>query len=206
VADYITITEAQSDPEAAVDSSLIKRLRDNPIAIAEGAAGAPRLLGMAAKTELEYLTDFPLSGLFAGDLVLPALVFTSFGFVSTSSTGGSYVSAGETIISARATGTLRFRARHTQTSTDAAARSSEIRLLKNGVEVAAISLTSGNNQTVFADREIDATAASGDVFEWQIRRTGTTSQSTSSISTFSVRANDTMTSTPLFLKVSEARP
>jgi len=51
VADYITITEAQSDPEAAVDSSLIKRLRDNPIAIAEGAAGAPRIVPSA-------VTDF----------------------------------------------------------------------------------------------------------------------------------------------------
>jgi hypothetical protein len=45
VADYITITEAQSDPEAAVDSSLIKRLRDNPIAIAEAATGAPIVKG-----------------------------------------------------------------------------------------------------------------------------------------------------------------
>ena len=45
--DYTPITEAQSDPEAAVDSSLIKRLRDNPIAIAKGAAGAPRVYARA---------------------------------------------------------------------------------------------------------------------------------------------------------------
>lgn len=47
MADYIPITEGQSDPEAPVDSSLIKRLRDNPIAIAEGAAGAPKVQGVA---------------------------------------------------------------------------------------------------------------------------------------------------------------
>jgi hypothetical protein len=42
MADYIAVTEAQSNPFAPVTSELVKQLRDNPIAIAEGAAGAPR--------------------------------------------------------------------------------------------------------------------------------------------------------------------
>ena len=50
--DYIPITEAQSDPEAVVDSSLIKRLRDNPLAIARGAPGARRIEGAALKRNL----------------------------------------------------------------------------------------------------------------------------------------------------------
>ena len=43
MADYTTITDAQVDPEAPITSELMSALRDNPIAIAEGAAGAPRV-------------------------------------------------------------------------------------------------------------------------------------------------------------------
>ena len=43
MADYIGITEAQSNPFAPLTSELVKQLRDNPIAIAQGAAGAPRV-------------------------------------------------------------------------------------------------------------------------------------------------------------------
>ena len=43
MADYIGITEAQSNPFAPLTSELVKQLRDNPLAIAEGAQGAPRL-------------------------------------------------------------------------------------------------------------------------------------------------------------------
>ena len=42
MATYIEVTEAQSNPFAPVTSELIKQLRDNPIAISEGAATALR--------------------------------------------------------------------------------------------------------------------------------------------------------------------
>jgi len=42
MADYIGITESQSNPFAPLTSELVKQLRDNPIAIAEGQPGAPR--------------------------------------------------------------------------------------------------------------------------------------------------------------------
>ena len=45
MADYIGITEAQSNPFAPLTSELVKQLRDNPLAIAEGAEGAPRVRG-----------------------------------------------------------------------------------------------------------------------------------------------------------------
>lgn len=41
--DYISITEAQTDPGAPFTSDLAKQYRDNPIAIAEGSVGAPRI-------------------------------------------------------------------------------------------------------------------------------------------------------------------
>lgn len=45
MADYTTITDAQVDPEAPITSELMSALRDNPIAIAEGATGAPLISG-----------------------------------------------------------------------------------------------------------------------------------------------------------------
>lgn len=44
---YVTITDEETDPGAPVTSELLKKERDNPIAIAEGATGAPRVQGIA---------------------------------------------------------------------------------------------------------------------------------------------------------------
>jgi hypothetical protein len=44
---FITITDAQTDPEAPLTSELAKQWRDNPEAIAEGALNAPKILGPA---------------------------------------------------------------------------------------------------------------------------------------------------------------
>lgn len=40
---YITITDAETDPEAPLTATLAKKWRDNPIAITEGSAGAPKI-------------------------------------------------------------------------------------------------------------------------------------------------------------------
>lgn len=40
---YITITDAEVQPEAPITSELMTKLRDNPVAISEGAAGAPKI-------------------------------------------------------------------------------------------------------------------------------------------------------------------
>jgi len=44
---YITITDAETDPEAPLTSELAKKWRDNPIAITEGATGAPKIVSKA---------------------------------------------------------------------------------------------------------------------------------------------------------------
>lgn len=51
MADYTTITDSQVDPEAPITSELMSALRDNPIAIAEGAANAPRVEASGRKFE-----------------------------------------------------------------------------------------------------------------------------------------------------------
>lgn len=47
MADYFAIPDSALDPDAPVTSELAYALRDNPIAIAEGAAGAPRIADVA---------------------------------------------------------------------------------------------------------------------------------------------------------------
>lgn len=44
---YIEITDGETDPGAPATSELAKKWRDNPIAMAEGADGAPRVQGIA---------------------------------------------------------------------------------------------------------------------------------------------------------------
>jgi hypothetical protein len=43
MADWTTITDTQVDPKAPVTSELMTALRDNPLAIAQGTANAPRI-------------------------------------------------------------------------------------------------------------------------------------------------------------------
>lgn len=47
MADYIPITNTQIEPKAPVTSELMNQLRDNPIAIAEGSDGAPKVVAKA---------------------------------------------------------------------------------------------------------------------------------------------------------------
>lgn len=47
MADWTTITDTQVDPDAPLTSGLGYAWRDNPIAIADGATGAPRIVPLA---------------------------------------------------------------------------------------------------------------------------------------------------------------
>lgn len=59
--DYVTITDAQIDPEAPITSELMSALRDNPIAIAEGAPGAPTVAARNVR-QTGSATWYPPSG------------------------------------------------------------------------------------------------------------------------------------------------
>lgn len=60
--DYTTILDTQVDPEAPITSELMTALRDNPIAITEGASGAPQVQRAAIQnaavdnTKIEFTT------------------------------------------------------------------------------------------------------------------------------------------------------
>lgn len=50
MATYTAITDTQVDPDAPLTSQLGYQFRDNPIAISEGATGAPKVTGLALGT------------------------------------------------------------------------------------------------------------------------------------------------------------
>lgn len=50
MADWVDIQDSQIDPDAPLTSELAYSWRDNPIAIAEGAVDAPKVMGQALKT------------------------------------------------------------------------------------------------------------------------------------------------------------
>lgn len=58
MADYRVISDTEVDPDAPVTSELAYAFRDNPIAIGEGAAGAPRVMGRSLDI---YLGTLPLN-------------------------------------------------------------------------------------------------------------------------------------------------
>lgn len=104
MATYDEILDTQLDPDAPITSSLGYQLRDNPIAIAEGAVGAPRVLGRALNLieRVENFTggsnpryDLDLTGL--ETLLFVGRIFTngnadSF-YIGLSDDGGSTISA-----------------------------------------------------------------------------------------------------------------
>lgn len=61
MADYTTITDTQVDPEAPITSELMSALRDNPIAITEGASGAPQIQNAAIQNSAVTLSKISLN-------------------------------------------------------------------------------------------------------------------------------------------------
>ena len=186
MADYIGITEAQSNPFAPLTSELVKQLRDNPIATIKSAPGAPR-----PNTFDGYFAQGGsnlLSGLLPGDLVLPAAAFTG-GFSDTTTSSGP-VSAGVVTVTNRATGTLRFRATQQAGCT--------IKLFKNGVEVASFTHTSLSG--VPATQNVDVSVFSGDEMEWTLESNASGDHS---ITNLSIRADNTVQRYGIIAKSSE---
>ena len=83
---YIGITEVQSNPFAPLTSELVKQLRDNPIAIAEGAAGAPRLYlraieSLEAGDQIRSRNDTIVGTSEAGSALLNSFEFMQYGTI-----------------------------------------------------------------------------------------------------------------------------
>lgn len=110
MADWTNITDSQVDPDAPLTSEIAYAWRDNPIAIAEGAVGAPKVEAIAnrattvtswvtsstnyyAATGLGRVASFRLVAMFAGAANSTQLQ------VSFSTNGGSTWGANQDVVS-----------------------------------------------------------------------------------------------------------
>ena len=158
---------------------------ENPIAIIKGAPGAPR----PSTLESWFQAGNAFTGLSAGSLDLPSSVFIGAFSTLASEINTSYRSAGALQITSRATGTIRFSA----SITAAGQATGQARLLRNGTEI--FESASQGSGTV----SVDAAAANGNVFEWQVRSTS----GAAGLGSYTQRANDTVQRFGVYSKISE---
>lgn len=87
MADYIPIIATETDPEAPLRSSLLKRLEANPRAIAEGAPGAPRVMPLSRKLVIfsGAVTTSPIT--ITG--LDPDIYVSMYGFINVSGSSGN---------------------------------------------------------------------------------------------------------------------
>lgn len=101
MASWTSIPDSSLDPDAPVTSELAYAWRDNPIAITEGASGAPRIQQSAmmdptagATNTLKWLPDFAVGGGIGisdkSTVMLGGSMTVSFGFTRTAGTLGFF--------------------------------------------------------------------------------------------------------------------
>ena len=72
---YTTIADTEIDQDSPVTETLMTKMRDNPIAITEGASGAPRIVQNALST-----TNTTYSGTIAEGVVVDITMTNTFSF------------------------------------------------------------------------------------------------------------------------------
>jgi len=154
---YTTIPNSSLEPGKPIRSIDGLALRDNPAAITEGADGAPRIFGRAAKR----LIDYPVLTVTAGNTasVNEGSNFESLTLQTTNTANPPTVVAYRYTISIY-TGSIRFKASHATSDVNQASRLS---IFKNGTLIQAYA----NNDTSFVERTIDVSVAPNDVIEWR---------------------------------------
>jgi hypothetical protein len=174
---YTPILNAEVDAESPVTDLLLTRLRDNPIAIANGNAGAPRVYGLALVPDSKAVADGKVLTVSASDAYRLTVGLTRvFGF-SAHGTGAEV--AAVTITPIFVDGVIRFKASH---FTSSPGQTAVISFFKNGVFVSSFTTSS----TSPVARTIDSAVAVNDVFEWRHRA----SFGTSNVSLTSETASD----------------
>lgn len=197
--DYTTLPNTAVGVGGLPSGATVTALRDNPIAICEGATGAPRIYGLAAATELEYLTLYPFTGVGAGNTPLPAIAYSGSFTDPVETLSNTYITAGTITVTALATGTFRFFATARGEDTGTPEVSTKIRLMKNGVQVQEwISSTTANTSA-----SVDVAAAVDDTFEWHVARNSGLLDLPARISNIVIGIDDFLTTVGLPVKASE---
>ena len=154
---YSSIASGEIDAESPLTDALFGKLRNNPLAMFEGAAGAPRLLGEAIATGDNG--GLPILSVTASD----AYDLLDFGgvrqFGGTLDTTSSTGVVAHTVQVQSFSGSIRMRASH---AVSPGSYISTLALQNNGVTVASWNTTSSTPQA----RSIDVPCSPGDVLTW----------------------------------------
>jgi hypothetical protein len=207
MADWTNLPNTAVGVGGLPSGTTVTALRDNPVAIAEGAAGAPRIVGRSAATLLEYLTQFPFSGLSPGSFELNDFAYGGDLAQLFGVTSSTFQTACTITITSLATGTFTFVGRQTSVRdiNTVNVSTSELRLVKNGTVVQSWFHTAPSNTSGTAiTREVDVSAATGDVFEWEIRKSS--GPFTVDGGGTNIRVDDNLITVGLPIKRSEERP
>lgn len=157
---FTTIPNSSLEPGKPIRSIDGLALRDNPLAIIEGDATAPRIVGKAAKR----LQDYSVLTVSAADTYDVSAGTNPVLFLSSTTSSIYQVAFRYTI--ANYTGSIRLKASHTTIVDEFGAASAYLALYKNNVLVQQYV----NNSTfAFIQRTNDVSCVPGDVFEWRIR-------------------------------------
>jgi len=158
---FTTIPNSSLEPGKPIRSINGLALRDNPLAIIEGDATAPRVVGKAAKR----LQDMPVLTVSAAN-TYSIVNGSNPASLLTSTSSGSYIVAYRYTI-ALYTGSIRLKASHTLALDEPSGNSvlGYLALYKNNILVQEYTSAS----SAFVQRTNDVSCAPGDVFEWRIR-------------------------------------
>ena len=173
---YTPILNAEVDAESPITDLLLTRMRDNPVAIAAGDAGAPRLYGLAMVPDSKVVADGKVLTVSAADIHTLSVGLTRTTAFPTNASGTDMVAF--TITADFVIGAIRFKASHRGLLPG---DTSIMSFFKNNVFVTSFSTTSG---TVVV-RTVDASVAINDVFEWRHRSGSGSSVVSASIQTAS---------------------
>jgi len=186
---YTPILNAEVDAESPITDLLLTRLRDNPLAIAAGNAGAPRLYGLAMVPDSKAVADGKVLTVSASDTHTLSVGLTT---VYTTLSTGLLSDVVAAIITANfIDGVIRFKASHFTSGSG----NSIISFFKNNVLVSTFTTTS----TSPVVRTIDSSVVITDVFEWRHR----TGFGTSNVSLIHETASDAYSRIGALIKESD---
>ena len=184
---YNATLDTQIDPDAPATSLLMYQMRDNPIAMAEGAVGAPRIQGYAIASDNNGL--LPVAVTAADTVTLTVGMSPVVGSVLTNS--ATYVLGYSYTVNSY-TGTVRFKCSHQSLG----GATSTLQFRKNGVAVSTFTTTAK------AARVIDSTVALGDTFQWW--HSHDFSGNDSSLTDISANASDGYVTRPVYWLASQS--
>jgi hypothetical protein len=197
MATWTTLPDASLEPGKPIRSIDGLALRDNPVAITEGAAGAPRIVGLAAKR----FADFAVLTVSAADTFSAENGSNPLPLSTTTASTTEVVAYRFTIN--KYTGSLRFRtgqAGGTYTAQDYSGNiitvntTSTLRIFKNGTLISTYTKSGSSSVT----RTNDIAVGVGDVIEWRHRTND--SNGSASINNTVILGSNGYTTRPLYVE------